>query len=93
MVSDNWLRCWAGMHSDCACAISGLGAGDCEGMRSWRLSAGVQPDWDGGMAHNGVPAAAYLAYRVYSPDGTGICIAYNPYEGPVPATLPGAPAG
>ena len=45
------------------------------------------------MAQNGVPAAAYIAYTILLEDGAGVYIAYNPYEGPVPATLPDPPAG
>lgn len=56
-------------------------------------AAGIQPDWDGSMAQDGVPAAAYLSYTVISDDGSGVYIAYNPYEGPVPAILPDPPSG
>lgn len=54
---------------------------------------GVQPDWDGQMAAYNTPAAAYLSYTVYDKNGRGVYIAYNPYEGPVPAVLPGPPQG
>lgn len=57
------------------------------------MATGVRPDWDGSMAAGGVPAAAYLAYTILLESGEGVYIAYNPYEGPVPAILPGPPAG
>ena len=53
----------------------------------------AQPDWDGSQAQNGVPAAAYLAYTIFEQGGLGVYVAYNPYEGPVPATLPSPPEG
>lgn len=55
--------------------------------------AGRQPDWTGDMAASGVPGAAYLAYSVFGATGSAVYIAYNPYEGPVPAILPQPPLG
>ena len=45
------------------------------------------------MATSGVPGAAYLAYSIHGSKGKAVYVALNPYEGPVPATLPDPPAG
>lgn len=58
-----------------------------------KYGTGAQPDWDGSMAQNSVPAAAFLAYTIFDEEGLGVYVAYNPYEGPVPAILPNPPQG
>ena len=85
--------------ADCCCTslyFCGSSLKSCKIMASSALcpaNAGSQPDWLGDLAQSGVPGAAYQAYAAHEKDGSSIYVAYNPYEGPVPAILPDPPVG